>query len=224
MQNISNNINVLSESKVYDYVAGNMNDQSRQDFEKELSNDHTLREAVEIEKLLRLTLLDFDDSQIESCAENQGDFDALFDVLNDDADDDSNISQFDKGLKPNWYAGVGIAASVVFAMVLFINYEGSDTNNFTLLSDDVNSKKNDFNSLIKQQKVAQIWLDNDFPSEQFSALFSKYELKPIGRAGNAWIVASTRPLLTERLEKLRLVEGFKKISLISYNAQTTVVD
>jgi len=210
-------IDIFSDAAVHDYVSGYMSKEGQMKFEEILSNDESLKSAVAAERRLRAALLKYEHDQQKTPAISDSGIDALHATLDKLEELEPGTSQSNSNNR-GWYALAGVAASVVLAIVLYVDQRPSDpNNNYTLLSDVSNSNDINFNDLVEAKKVAQIWLAKELSEEELSTLFSEHDLKPIGRAGSAWIVASSQSFSDLVLSSLKAVDKIEQVSLISYN-------
>lgn len=231
-----NENNIFRDTAVHDYVAGHMSDESREHFESILADNKTLQKEVESERELRSFLTTYEQNNSdETLVIADDNLDKLFASIDlQDQQNQQNINRPKSKSTDHWFnrnllTFGSIAASVVFATLLFIAPITHDHNNdFALLSDKMSDNGDslnvNFNALVEANKVVQIWLANDLPEAELSALFLEHGLKPIGRAGEAWIVASAQAIQGSRIEELRADNKFTKVTLVTYNKNTQETD
>jgi hypothetical protein len=222
----SNPINIFNQSLVADYVAGhlNNNEKVRDNFEKALANDEALQKAVDEERLLRDALVNYELSNRGPVVISVDGVESLMAKL--DSLDERSAADEPSGIvvhalfanRKNWFAATGVAASIGLATVLLVGFQPSTVEpGFELLSDGTSTEQASFNDLVKAQRVVQIWLVSELPQNELSKLFDEYQLTPISRAGQAWIVSSRHKLSSKQLENLEAQEMFKQVHLISYD-------
>jgi hypothetical protein len=222
----NNPIDIFYQSLVADYVAGHLNDNEevKADFEKALAGNKELQKAVDDERLLRETLVNYELNNRGPDVIGADGIESLLAKL-DELDDHSATAEPKSTVvhalfssRNNWFAAAGVAASVAFATVLFVGFQANTVDpDFVLLSDDQSTDQADFNDLVKTQRVAQIWLVSELSQDKLSKIFDQNQLTPINRAGQAWIVSSSQKLSSERIESLEAQEMFKRVRLISYD-------
>lgn len=217
MKEIKNEINIFNESAVFDYVTEQMSKETRAEFERILESDKVLQKMVKEEKLLRVQLLEIDQTQSSASPISDSNIDKLFASINEL--DTTNPTLHTKSRTNKvWFGAGAIAASTILAVALLLNGQTNQTApQYNLLSVQPAKEDIDFNELVEGNKVAQIWLDSPDNNEVILDAFNKYNLTPIGRAGEAWIVTSKQALSPLQLSALRAEKEFKRISLISYD-------
>ena len=224
--------NIFDQSTIVDYVAGHIVDEEvLTKFELRLEGDKALQNAVENEREFRDALLkSWQDHHTQDLIGDKA-LDKLFvklDELDDGQFDPEVVNSVEQSRfsRSNWFTLTGVAASIFCAAILLV--VGLQTNTskpeFALLSDKNGTTQVDFEKLVNARKVVQILPVSKISPQELSKLFSKHKLTPISRAGQAWIVASSQPFSTQQLTDLNLLESFEKVSLISYQDQTKVVD
>jgi len=218
-QKTNTQVNMFSENAVHDYVSGHMSKEDQTCFEKALANDESLQTAVSAERRLRAALLKYEDDQEKPIAVSDNGIDALNATLDQLGEHPSERMQT-PWYNRNWYAMSGVAASIMLAVFLITGQQANDSNkNYALLSDKSTSSEIDFDSLVEAKRVAQVWPAKGTSEQELSTLFSEHGLSPIGRAGPAWIVASSITLSNIELSSLEAVEKFEQVSLISYDSK-----
>ena len=226
--NIKNEI--LSETAVFDYVAGHMNEEYRAIFEEKLARDPNLQRQVNEERLLREQLVKVEHSDNSADPISDRGIDKLFDKIDEleakpstatEIASVTRLSSTKNGWKTNrWFGATAIAASAILAVVLLVNNPTDKTApTYDLLSDKSQAKQIEFNNLVADKKVAQIWLPKEIASEQVSVIFREHKLTPVGRAGLAWVVTAEQSLSQEKVEFLNAIDEFEKVKLISYETQ-----
>lgn len=219
MQMTNKETNIFSEDEVFNYVAGQLSDTQRIDFEKRLAVDETLQEAVAAEKHLRQTLRDFEDSDEEPEIIKRASVNDLLTMLELDevvsASSDYDETLARKSKVVNWYSFAGVAASLAFVAIVLFNYQADDS--YRLRSEPADLSSLNFSELVTQRRIAQVWFSESLSADEILALLDKHNLTPISRAGSAWVVASQPVLSESELAKLKKIEGFIRVSRISYS-------
>ncbi len=227
MQMSNTDTNIFSEDEVFNYVAGQLSDTQRLDFEKRMATDESLREAVATEQRLRLTLSDFENSESQREIIKRADVNDLLSMLDLEEEIPSPGHSSERGSERgaksnifNWYSFAGAAASIAFFAIIFLNspfFNNSVNQDYTLRSDANDLSNLNFSQLVSEERIAQIWFSESLSNEDKLSLLIEYKLTPVSRASTAWIVASEPPLSDSDLAKLRNVKGFEKVSRISYS-------
>ncbi len=219
-QKTNTQVNMFSENAVHDYVSGHMSQEDQTRFEEALAKDESLQHAVSAERRLRAALLKYEDDQEKPIAVSDNGIDALNATLDQLSEHPSERMQT-RWYNRNWYAMSGVAASIMLAIFIVTSQNADDSDkNYALLSDQSTSSDIDFDGLVEAKRVAQVWPAKDMPEQELSALFSEHGLKPIGRAGPAWIVSSSKTLSNIDLSNLKSVGKFEQVSLISYGSKS----
>jgi len=180
---------MLREMAIFDYVAGNQSETAKQNFEKMMQQDQSLREAVDAEKKLRanmqeagelepVSMSNFDDllSTIEAQEEPQ----------RDDTRGTRPVGELNKPVltevvsaanKTSFSRYYATAASVaVFAMLFAGFYLTSSEPKFETLSDTTASEKINFATLSEQSRLAKMTLTEGLSREEISDVLRLYNL------------------------------------------------
>ncbi len=115
----------------------------------------------------------------------------------------------------NWVGFAALAASL--AIVFSVFFGNQDKGNYNLLSDPANLNEINFTQLVEEKRIAQVWLNKELSPNQAAEVFASHNLKPLSRAGAAWVVSTERTLDDETLQALNQVTEFSRVSAISYN-------
>lgn len=222
MKKSDNPNDILRETAVFDYVAGHQSDDNRRNFERMMTDDKALQRAVEAEQRLRDELLADEKKTAHKSAINHDNIDRLFARL-DSAEKSLSATQTGSPTRRfNQRRWLGVAASIALVAVVLTMLptnqpDNRATDEFTLLSDNEGKPEIDFNTLVLQHKIAQVWIPADLPAEQITQLFERHNLKVISRAGAAWVVTSQAALSKEKIAALEASKVIEKVSLIDFN-------
>ena len=228
----SENSEILKELAIFDYVAGNLSDSAKQNFERMLEQSPALQDEVKAETLLR--------QRMEKIGETEpvamSNIEALFEKI-DEHEKAENETQNKEGAnnkvtplfkeKPllkekksgfsKYYATA--AGLAMFSIVFSGLYFDSAAPDFQALSDIPASKKIDFKLLASESRIAKLTLVEGVSDDQVTELLDTFKLTSIssGSPGNQRFVSAEAALSNETIERLRNDNRLRNVELYKIN-------
>lgn len=215
---------ILKEIAIFNYVAGNLTNSEKQNFEKLLEQNPSLKEEVKAEENLRRKMLKVGKTKPVPMSN----IDALIGKIDQHEQNIDKDSEFESIQKPNnvtpIFAGKATAFSKYFAAaaslaavtILFSGmYFSSTAPNFETLSDIPASQAINFTELVNQNRIAKITLVSGASDDQISELLETFELTSFdsGAAIDQRFVISKTELSKEAIDRLRKDDLIRSIEL-----------
>ena len=228
----SENSEILKELAVFDYVAGNLSDSAKQNFERMLEQNPALQDEVKAETLLR--------QRMEKIGETEpvamSNIDALFEKIDEHekaANETQNKEASSNKVTPLFKETVSIkekksgfskyyataAGLAMFTIVFSGLYFDSAAPDFQTLSDIPASQKIDFKLLASESRIAKLTLVEGVTDDQVTELLDTFELTSIssGSLGNQRFVSAEAALSNETIERLRNDHRLRNVELYKIN-------
>ena len=193
---------LINETLIYDYVAGNLTESAKLNFEQQLNSDPALRDKVDQEIKLREAVTQDNVLGTEDTI-SDGNFEKL-QTLIEQHERAAHSSEPSRKPSQGWYKGLSIAASLaLFVMVGANYYEGLNEPKFITLSDVEESSKIDLNKLISDRKVASVSFADTAGDEQVSQFLSQFELNVLNASPHSgtWLLYSDSPIKNADIEQ-----------------------
>ena len=238
----SGNSEILKELAIFDYVAGNLSDSAKQNFERMLEQSPALQDEVKAETLLR--------QRMEKIGETEpvamSNIEALFEKIDEHekaekvtqsieatSDKDSSEETANNKVTPlfketpsfkekksgfsKYYATA--AGLAMFTIVFSGIYFDSAAPDFQTLSDIPASQKIDFKLLASESRIAKLTLVEGVSDDQVTELLDTFKLTSIsaGSPSNQRFVSAEAALSNEILERLRNDNRLRNVELYKIN-------
>ncbi len=241
MKNTSNESMIPRETMVVEYVAGNLSERARQQFELSMQSDSVLQEAVEFERSLRNTAKKVVESVVASSDQYTAsdNFEALLErveksldssgaqYLNDPSSSSELTSQENRVLPFTFYLSKALPIAASFAalgiaVTLLLKPIASDLtapDYVALSSDDAQTTAQvDLNSLSAESRVAKIILAESLDNTAINNMLAAYQLQLLSNLPDqaSLIVLADSSMDSSRLSGIKNDDRVKQISLIKF--------
>lgn len=188
---------VLNETAVFDYVAGNQSDENRANFERLIADNQPLRDAVADEQALRTALKDYARSSPTPSHISSENFQNLLEQIDQlAAESDDDLTFLPPKESSKWSVIGGVAATLLLCATLFLDWYSQNngpTPEATVISQP------ELGALISEQRVFEITFKHAIDQETIHALMQRYQLRPLSQTGSAWLVYSEAPVSLTQL-------------------------
>ena len=215
---------ILKEIAIFNYVAGNLSKSEKQNFEKLLEQNPSLKEEVKAEEDLRRKMQKVGETKPVPMSN----IDALFEKIDQyeqNSDKESQLESIQKAenvtpifaSKATTFSKYYATAASLAAVTILISgiYFSSTAPNFETLSDTPASQAINFTELANQNRIAKLTLVSGASDDQVSELLEKFGLTSFdsGAAIDQRFVISETELSKEAIDRLRKDDLIQSIEL-----------
>ena len=222
MEKLDDSKNLFEDMTIFEYVAGTLSSEAKANFEKALSEDSALQEAVAAEFAFRKSVEQSKPEAVVS-ADN---IDGLFKLIDEDEQQselnkNAPLSNVVKVNFTNRIAGSAIAACLLVAVFLSVNFNNQQNllePTFEGLSAPNQPESTDFLTLSSENRLIKFTLETPLSKSAMESLLEEYELTSLNQTANSTaIVAQASLSLDEQaLSVLRADDRIKNIELVQF--------
>jgi len=203
MKKSNDTLNILKDSRVYEYVAGDQSEAAKSQFDDALKQNSGLKHDVDVERALRNAIKDTQPVSTVS----EGNIDALFDLIDQEEtqeyDTTAALNNESKLSPQKNVIGFAIAASLFLAVFLSINLNNTSSQLepefITLTSSPEATQPINFDQLVKEKRVVTLVLSDDVSAEKVAEIMNSHQLQQLNQQSlNANVViAYTRQTINQ---------------------------
>ena len=222
MEKFDDSKNLFEDINIFEYVAGTLSPEAKANFEKALSEDSALQEAVAAELTFRKSIEQSKPEAVVS-ADN---IDGLFKLI----DEDEQHGELNKNTPSsnvvnvnftNRIAGSAIAACLLVAVFFSVNFNNQQNllePTFEGLSAPDQPERSDFRTLASENRLIKFTLEAPLSTSAMESLLEEYKLTSLNQAINSTaIVAQASQSLDEQaLSALQADGRIKNIELVQF--------
>ena len=209
---------VLNETAVFDYVAGNQSDENRANFERLIADNQPLRDAVADEQALRAALRDYARSNPTPSHISSENFQNLLEQIDQlAAESDDDLTFLPPRESSKWSVIGGVAATLLLCATLFLDWY-SRHNQPEAVAAMTTASHPELGQLITEQRALQIIFKHTVDHQTITALMQQQQLRPISHTGAAWVVYSKTPLRASKLADIAASDDTDSVRIITFSA------
>ena len=208
---------VLNETAVFDYVAGNQSDANRANFERLIADNKPLRDAVADELALRAALKDYARSKPTPSHISSENFQNLLqqiDQLAAESDDEASFLPPRESSK--WSVLGGVAATLLLCATLTLDWYSRQNQPDPVL-ETAPASHPDLGQLISEQRALQITFKHSADHAAITTLMARYQLRPISHSDTAWVAYSATPLTATQLTNMASETDTHSVRVITFS-------